>query len=312
MTPTVPAVRRSPRRCCAEPTRATHSSVSTVAVAQATAAAPPRIELPRVTCPRPFPTPWSFPAGLMVRDAQRQGIPAHRHAHIVDCAGAHRYFQPLGGGAFVDASARLPCSTPADIPADDGAPRSSPSWTATSTCRGVDRLRARQTGEVKAGLAWSSHHFLDPVPSWLPWIPRHRLRGSASQWTPARDGIPHAGISFNLGYDRRLTAWGSSSFRELSLDADVRIPLFSGLVAGLSFSGGTDFTASSASANALDPSTSSASGPIRSSGVPGLGRRWFSQARGGARPSVRLPAVPAARQLGFYILGNVSAGNCWA
>jgi hemolysin activation/secretion protein len=122
------------------------------------------------------------------------------------------------------------------------------------------------------------------------------------------------GFSFNLGYDRALTALGgSSSFRKLSLDADVRIPLFSGLVAGLSFSGGTDFTASSASANALDP-------------VDEFSLRTDSQFRGfqawdvvgshklaaGLDLQYRLPGLYRLLGTDFYILGNVSAGNCWA
>jgi NTE family protein len=249
---------------------------------------------------------------IMVRDLSGKGSQLIVDAHIVDTLGGGiEYFQPLGGGLFVDASAGYLFDRQTFLQDD------------TALVGRVDRNPTAgawtgfvlgQTGEVKAGLAWSSHHFLDPshpvaVDSTAS-LARFRV---AMDTRPARV-FPMRGFSFNLGYDRALTALGgSSSFRKLSLDADVRIPLFSGLVAGLSFSGGTDFTASSASANALDP-------------VDEFSLRTDSQFRGfqawdvvgshklaaGLDLQYRLPGLYRLLGTDFYILGNVSAGNCWA
>ena len=249
---------------------------------------------------------------IMVRDLTGRGSQLIVDSHIVDTLGAGiEYFQPLGAGLFVDASAGYLFDRMTFLQGDSalvGRVDRNPSagvWTG---------VVLGQSGEVKAGLEWSSHHFLDPshpvaVDSTAS-VARFRL---AMDTMPARV-FPMRGFSFGLGFDQALPALGgSSTFRKLSLDADVRIPLFSGFVAGLSFSGGTDFTQSRTSADALGPADEfSLRTDSQFRGFQPWDAAGSHKLAAGLDLQYRLPGLFRLLGTDFYVLANLSAGNCWA
>ena len=248
---------------------------------------------------------------IMVRDLTGKGSQLIVDSHIVDTLGGGiEYFQPVGGGLFVDASAGYLFDRWTFLQSD------------TAIVGRVDRKPAAgvwtgfvlgQSGEVKAGVEWSSHHFLDPT---------HPVAvdstASVAQFRVGMDTrpsrvFPMRGFSVGLGFDQALPALGgSSTYRKLSMDADVRIPLFSGLVAGLSFSGGTDFTQSGASADALDPADAfSLRTDTQFRGFQPWDVAGSHKLSAGLDFQYRLPGLYRLLGTDFYFLANFSAGNCW-
>jgi len=129
---------------------------------------------------------------------------------------------------------------------------------------------------------------------------------------PARV-FPAHGFGIGLGYDQAVPALGGSEeYKKLSLDAVAAIPLFRSFSLGLTFSGGTDFTLSGASPGALGPADAfSLRTESEFRGFEEWEVRGSHKLAGGLDLQLRLPGLNRLIGTDFYLLGNLSAGNCW-
>ncbi len=248
--------------------------------------------------------------GIMVRDLTGKGSELIMHSHLVDTIGGGvEYFQPLGSGLFTDGYANYILEKDIFLQNDvaqvglmDRVPRVG-AWTGF----------VLQNGELKAGLDWNSQHYIDPehpvAVDTTASLARFLL---VVDTRPARV-FPNHGIGIGLGFDQALPALGGSEeYRKLSLDAMAAIPLFPGFTLGLTFSGGTDFTLSGASSGALGPADAfSLRTESEFRGFEEWEVRGSHKLATGLDLQLRLPGLNRLIGTDFYLLGNLSAGNCW-
>ncbi|MGO9307739.1 MAG: patatin-like phospholipase family protein [Spirochaetia bacterium] len=249
--------------------------------------------------------------GIMVRDLTGKGSQFIVHSHLVDnIGGGVEYFQPMGGGLFVDGYTNYLLQKDIFLQDDlaqvgilDRGPGAG-AWTG---------FLLGQAGEVKAGLDWNAQHYVDPqhpvAVDTTASLARFLL---VVDTRPARV-FPTHGLGIGLGYDQAVPGLGGSEqYRKLSLDSVAAIPLFRGFTLGLTFSGGTDFTLSSASPDALDPADAfSLRTESEFRGFEEWEVRGSHKLAGGLDLQLRLPALNRLVGTDFYVLGNLSAGNCW-
>ncbi|MGA2639793.1 MAG: patatin-like phospholipase family protein [Spirochaetia bacterium] len=249
--------------------------------------------------------------GIIVRDLSGKGSQLIVDAHLVDTLGAGtEYFQPLGSGLFVDGYADYFFDKDIFLKNDiaqvgrvDRGPTAG-AWTG---------FVLGQTGEVKAGLDWNAEHYIDP---------EHPVAVDSSasvarflfavDTRPARV-FPVRGLALALGYDQAFPALGGSEeYKKLSLDAAAAIQLFRGFTLGLTFSGGTDFTLSGASSGALGPADAfSLRTESEFRGFEEWEIRGSHKVAAGLDLQLSLPGLNRVMGTDFYLLGNLSAGNCW-
>ena len=170
-----------------------------------------------------------------------------------------------------------------------------------------------QTGEVKAGLAWGSHHFLDPTDPVAIDSTESVARFRAGMDTRPARVFPMRGFSFNLGYDQALPTLGET--RHTGSSPSMRMSAFPSCPGS-----SPGFCSRAARTSRIQRCFCRRVGPGRPVQVsdrfavpriPGVGRCRLSELAAG---STRSTAPGPYRLLGtdFYILGNLSAGNCWA
>jgi outer membrane protein assembly factor BamA len=125
--------------------------------------------------------------------------------------------------------------------------------------------------------------------------------------------FPARGFGIGLGYDQAVPALGGSdAYKKLSVDAEAEIPLLNPLTLGLTFSGGTDFTLSSTAPGALGPADAfSLRSATQFRGYQDWEVRGSHKLAGGLDLQLRLPGLDRLIGTDFYLLGNLSAGNCW-
>jgi NTE family protein len=249
--------------------------------------------------------------GIMVRDLTGKGSQFIVDTHLVDTLGASiEYFQPLGGGFFVDGYGSWQLDKDIFLQNDSaqvGRVEQGPlagAWTG---------FLLGHVGEVKGGLAWSGSHYVDlshPVAvDSTDSVARFLLTVDTR---PARV-FAARGFGFGIGYDQALPALGGSEkYRKLSFDAAAAIPLVRSLTLGLTLSGGTDFTSTSSAPGVLGPSEAFS---IRTDSEFRGYQEW--EVRGshklaaGLDLQLRLPTITPIIGTDLFLLGNLSAGNCW-
>jgi outer membrane protein assembly factor BamA len=249
--------------------------------------------------------------GIMVRDLTGKGSQFIVHSHLVDnIGGGVEYFQPLGSGLFVDSYANYLLEKDIFLQNDvaqvgivDRGPGAG-AWTG---------FVLGQAGEVKLGLHWDAQHYIDPqhpvAVDTTASLARFLL---VVDTRPARV-FPTRGFGIGLGYDQAVPGLGGSEqYKKLSLDSVAAIPLFRGFTLGLTLSGGTDFTLSGASPGALGPADAfSLRTESEFRGFEEWEVRGSHKLAGGLDLQLRLPGLNRLIGTDFYLLGNLSAGNCW-
>jgi NTE family protein len=249
--------------------------------------------------------------GIMVRDLTGKGSQLIVDARLVDTLGAGiEYFQPLGSGLFLDGYGSYLFekdiflqNDSAQVGRVDRGPTAG-AWTG---------LVLGQTGEVKAGLAWSGQHYLDPShPVAVDSTSSVARFLVAVDTRPARV-FPTRGFGIGLGYDQALPALGGNeSYKKLSLDAAATFPVFRSLALGLTFSGGTDFTRNASSPGALGPAEAfSLRSDSQFRGYQEWDIRGSHKLAAGLDLQLRLPGFNQLIGTDLYVLGNLSGGNCW-
>src|SRR5208337_1988982 len=120
-------------------------------------------------------------------------------------------------------------------------------------------------------------------------------------------------LALALGYDQAFPALGGSEeYKKLSLDAAAAIPISRGFTLGLTFSGGTDFTLTGASPGALGPAEAfSLRTGSEFRGFEEWEVRGSHKLAAGLDLQLSLPGLNRVIGTDFYLLGNLSAGNCW-
>ena len=249
--------------------------------------------------------------GIIVRDLSGKGSQLIVDSRLVDTLGAGmEYFQPLGRRLFVDGFVRYPLSRDLFLQGDsaqvgrlDFGP-SAGAWTG---------FLLGQSTEIKAGLSWSARHYLDPS---LP--AAENTTASVARFLLAVDTRPAAvfpsrGFGIGLGYDQALTELGGSeSWKKLSLDAAALVPVTRLLTLGLTLSAGTDFTVARTDPGVLGPADAfSLRTESQFRGYQEWEVRGSHKIAGSLDLQLRLPALGRLLGTDFYVLGSVSAGNCW-
>lgn len=249
--------------------------------------------------------------GIMIRDLTGKGSQFIVDAHLVDTTGGGiEYFQPVGGGLFVDGYASYLYDKDIFLQNDSAQVGRVERGPTAGAWTGVV---LGQTGEVKAGLAWSAQHYLDAAhPVAVDSTASVARFLFAIDTRPARV-FPVRGFGLGLGYDQALPALGGSEeYKKLSLDAAAAIQLFRGFTLGLTLSGGTDFTLTGTSPGALGPAEAfSLRTESQFRGYQEWDVRGSHKLAAGVDLQLRLPRINKLMGTDFYVLGNFSAGNCW-
>ncbi len=249
--------------------------------------------------------------GIIVRDLTGKGSQLVVDARLVDSLGATaEYFQPLGRRLFVDGFASYLYDRELFLNGDNAQ---------------VGRLERGPTGgfwagsllgqfgELKAGLRWSAHHYLDPTtPVALDFTSSVAGARLMLDTRPAAV-FPVGGAGLALGYDQALPELGGAdAWKKLSLDAAIAIPVTAGFTLGLTFSGGTDFTLGASAPGVLGPEEAfSLRTESQFRGFQDWEVRGSHKLAAGLDLQLRLPWLNQVIGTGLFALANVSAGNCW-
>jgi NTE family protein len=249
--------------------------------------------------------------GFIVRDLSGKGSQLIVDSRLVDTLGAGlEIFQPLGKRLFVDGFLDYTLDRDLFLQGDSVQVGRLDRGPAAGAWAG---FLLGQSSELKAGLAWSARHYLDPA---LPVAVDSTA--SVARFLFALDTRPSAvfpsrGIGVGVGYDQALPELGGSeSWKKLSINAAASIPLSRFLTMGLTFAGGTDFTLAGTAPGVLglaDAFSLRTDSQFR--GYQEWEVRGSHKIAAGLDLQLRLPGLNRVIGTDLYLLGNFSAGNCW-
>jgi NTE family protein len=250
--------------------------------------------------------------GIIVRDLSGKGSQLIVDSRLVDTLGAGvEYFQPLGRSLFLDGFFDYSVDRDLFLQGDSAQVGRLNRGPAAGAWTG---FLLGQSTEVKAGFAWTARHYLDPS------IPAAEDSTAAvarllfSVDTRPAAVFPSRGVDIGIGYDQAIPELGGmESWKKLSVDAGAAIPLTHLLTLGLTFSGGTDFTQAGSAPGVLGPADAfSLRTESQFRGYQEWEVRGSHKMAAGLDLRLRLPWLNQATGTDFYVLGNASAGNCWA
>jgi NTE family protein len=250
--------------------------------------------------------------GVIVRDLTGKGSQLLVDALLVDALGAGvEYFQPLGRRLFLDGFLGYVYDRDIFLQGDSAQIGRLARGPQGGAWAGV---LLGQSGEVKAGVAWSSQHYIDPATPVARDTTTAVARAQVSYDTRPAAVFPMGGIGVGLSYEQAIPALGGTeSFKKLSLDASAAIPLTSAFTVGLSVSGGTDFTFGPTAPGVLGPADAfSLRTESQFRGYQEWDVRGSHKLAGGLDLQYRLPWLNELTGSDFYVLANLSAGSCWA
>ncbi len=250
--------------------------------------------------------------GVIIRDLTGKGSQLIGDAVLVDALGGGvEYFQPLGRSLFLDGFAGYVYDRDIFLQGDTAQlgrlARGSQGGLWAGTLLG-------QGGEMKVGVAWSAQHYIDPTTPVALDTMTSAARAQFSYDTRPAAVFPMEGVGLGLGYEQAIPELGGNqSFKKLSVEASGAIPLTAAFTLGLSFSGGTDFTLGPSAPSVLGPSDAfSLRTDSEFRGYEDWDVRGSHKLAGGLDLQYRLPWLNQLTGTDFYLLSNLSAGNCWA
>jgi len=250
--------------------------------------------------------------GVIIRDLTGKGSQLLVGARLVDSQGAAaEYFQPLGRRLFVDAFGSYLYDRVLFLSGDSAQVGLLDRGAAGGFWAGS---LLGPGGELKAGLSWSAHHYLDPT---TPVAIDTSAAVAGVRFTldsrPAAV-FPSSGAGLGLSYDQALPQLGGAEeYKKLSLDAALAIPVTSAFTVGLTLSGGTDFTSGPSAPGVLGPDEAfSLRTESQFRGFQEWEIRGSHKLGTGLDLQLRLPWLNDVIGTDAYVLGNFSAGNCWS